>query len=168
MNVNEVTPAAAAVEAQWLGARQAWARALERLGPVAWRLGTVAVLEAAYEDPLLRQLYPYTSHCHVHFSSTTRFPYEEAVPFVMPLADGRFRVVARDPFREVGEVATAGEAVALVVAHVPRGLRLAATGLPMAEPPVDGPPVDVWRTGGPPQGLSRRRAERQEGRTSGG
>lgn len=134
MNVNEVTPAAAAAEAvetQWRGTREAWARRLERLGPVAWRLGTIAVLDAAHEDPILRQLYPYTSHNHVHFSSTTRFPYEVAVPFVMPLADGRFRVVRRNPSGEVDEVATAEEAVALVVAHVPPGLRLAATGLPM-------------------------------------
>ncbi|MCJ0870001.1 DUF6193 family natural product biosynthesis protein [Streptomyces sp. AP-93] len=133
MNVNEETRAAV-VEAQWLGARRAWADRLERLehlGPKVWHLGTIAVLDAAHEDPVLRQLYPYTSHCHVHFSSTTRFPYEVAVPFVIPLPDGRFRVVRRDPAGEVGEVATAGEAVDLVVAHVPPGLRLATTGLPM-------------------------------------
>lgn len=130
MNVNEGTPAAV-VEAQWLDTRRAWADRLERLGPEVSRLGTVAVLEAAHEDPLLRQLYPYTSHCHVHLSSTTRFPYEVAVPFVIPLPDGRFRVMRRDPSGEVGEVATAGEAVALVVAHAPPRLRLAATGLPM-------------------------------------
>lgn len=130
MNVNEETRAAV-VEAQWIDRRRAWAEGLERLGPKVWRLGTIAVLEAAHEHPLLRRLYPYTSHCHVHFSSTTRFPYEVAVPFVIPLPDGRFRVVRRDPFGEVGEVATAGEAVALVAAHAPPGLRLATTGLPM-------------------------------------
>ncbi|CAM5543803.1 hypothetical protein SAVIM338S_04341 [Streptomyces avidinii] len=132
--MNEVTPAVAAleaVEAQWLGARQSWARRLERLGPVSWGLGTVAVLDAAHEDPILRQLYPYTSHNHVHFSSTTRFPYEVAVPFVMPLADGRFRVVGRGLAGGSGEADTAEEAVAMVVAHVPPGLRLATTGLPM-------------------------------------
>ncbi|MFF1410259.1 DUF6193 family natural product biosynthesis protein [Streptomyces sp. NPDC058289] len=130
MNVNEETRAAV-VEAQWVDTRRAWADRLERLGPKVWRLGTIAVLEEAHEDPILRQLYPYTSHCHVHFSSTTRFPYEVAVPFVIPLPDGRFRVMRRDPSGQVGEVATAGEAVALVVAHVPPRLRLAATGLPM-------------------------------------
>ncbi|WP_405489958.1 DUF6193 family natural product biosynthesis protein [Streptomyces sp. NBC_00096] len=128
MSVNEETPAAA-VETQWLDTRRTWEDRLERLGPKVWHLGTIAVLEAAHEDPLLRQLYPYTSHCHVHFSSTTRFPYEVAVPFVIPLPDGRFRV--RDRLVEIAEVATAAEAVALVVAHAPPGLRLAATGLPM-------------------------------------
>ncbi|MET9851851.1 DUF6193 family natural product biosynthesis protein [Streptomyces sp. NPDC006450] len=130
MNVNEETRAAV-VEAQWLDTRRAWEDRLERLGSKVWHLGTIAVLEAAHEHPVLRQLYPYTSHCHVHFSSTTRFPYEVAVPFVIPLPDGRFRVVRRDPSGVVGEVDTAGEAVALVAAHVPPRLRLAATGLPM-------------------------------------
>ncbi|MFJ7266304.1 DUF6193 family natural product biosynthesis protein [Streptomyces sp. NPDC099050] len=130
MNVNEETRAAV-VEAQWAGTRRAWADKLERLGSEDWRTGTIAVLEAAYEDPILRQLYPYTSHGHVNFSSTTRFPYEVAVPFVIPLPDGRFRVMRRDPSAEVGEVATAGEAVTLVVTNVPPRLRLAATGLPM-------------------------------------
>lgn len=128
MNVNEETRAAV-VEAQWLGVRQACAQRLERLGPGAVQLGTLAVLEAAHEDPVLRQMYPYTSHAHVHFSSTTRFPYEVALPFVMPLADGRFRVRGRHA--EIAEADTAAEAVAVVVAHVPAGLRLAATGLPM-------------------------------------
>ncbi|MCP3760198.1 DUF6193 family natural product biosynthesis protein [Streptomyces sp. NPDC056773] len=130
MNVNEGTRAAV-VEEQWLDRRRAWADTLERLGPGVARLGTLAVLEAAHEDPVLRQLYPYTNHGHVHFSSTTRFPYEVAVPVVIPLPDGRFRVVRRDPTAEVGEAASAREAVALVAAHVPPRLRLAATGLPM-------------------------------------
>ncbi|MCX4780374.1 DUF6193 family natural product biosynthesis protein [Streptomyces sp. NBC_01264] len=130
MNVNEETRAAV-VEAQWTDRRRVWADSLERRGPTVSSLGTLAVLEAAHEDPLLRRLYPYTSHGHVHFSSTTRFPYEEAVPFVIPLPDGRFRVRRRDPSGEVGEADTAGEAVALVVAHAPPRLRLAATGLPM-------------------------------------
>ncbi|MFD5147994.1 DUF6193 family natural product biosynthesis protein [Streptomyces sp. NPDC058401] len=130
MNVNEETRAAV-VEAQWIDRRRVWADSLERRGPTVPCLGTLAVLETAHADPLLRQLYPYTSHGHVHFSSTTRFPYEVAVPFVIPLPDGRFRVMRRDPSGQIGEVATAGEAVALVVAHVPPRLRLAATGLPM-------------------------------------
>ncbi|MFD6984338.1 DUF6193 family natural product biosynthesis protein, partial [Streptomyces sp. NPDC059956] len=91
MNVNEEIRSAV-VEAQWIDRRRTWEDNLERLGPEVWRLGTIAVLEAAHAHPLLRQLYPYTSHCHVHFSSTTRFPYEVAVPFVIPLPDGRFRV----------------------------------------------------------------------------
>lgn len=130
MNVNEEIRSAV-VEAQWIDRRRTWEDGLERLGPEVWRLGTIAVLEAAHAHPLLRRLYPYTSHCHVHFSSTTRFPYEVAVPYVIPLPDGRFRVVRRDPAGEVGEVATAGEAVALVAAHAPHDLRLATTGLPM-------------------------------------
>lgn len=128
--MNEGTHAAV-VEAQWLDRLRAWEDSVERLGPKPGRLGTGAVLEAAYEDPILRRLYPYTSHGQVHFSSTTRFPYEVAVPFVIPLPDGRFRVVRRDPSGEIGEVPSAREAVALVVAHVPPRLRLAATGLPM-------------------------------------
>ncbi|WP_420718122.1 DUF6193 family natural product biosynthesis protein [Streptomyces sp. H34-S4] len=85
---------------------------------------------------MLRQLFPYTSHWNVKLSSTTAFPYEGAVPAVMQLPGGRFRVMGGDPFRVIGERGSAEEAVALVAAHLPPGLRMATTGLPMGDEPM--------------------------------
>ncbi|MGW7313991.1 DUF6193 family natural product biosynthesis protein [Streptomyces sp. NPDC054854] len=87
----------------------------------------VPLLEAAYAEPLLRQLHPFTSHHSLNLSSCTEFPYLVRVPAVDPLPDGRFRVRLARSNGVLGWADTAEEAVALVAAHVPPGLGPAVT-----------------------------------------
>lgn len=72
----------------------------------------------AFQQPRLRELLPYTSHWNLHFSRTVTYPYSPEFPTVVPLDDGRYRVVGADR-RELGTADAAG-AVALVVAALPR------------------------------------------------
>ncbi|MFF3015135.1 DUF6193 family natural product biosynthesis protein [Streptomyces sp. NPDC057939] len=87
----------------------------------------VPLLEAAYAEPRLRQLYPFTSHHSLNLSSCTQFPYVVRVPAVDPLPDGRFRVRLARSGGVFGWADTAEEAVALVAAHIPPGLGPAVT-----------------------------------------
>ncbi|GCD92552.1 hypothetical protein EHYA_00190 [Embleya hyalina] len=89
---------------------------------------TVELLEAAAAEPALRQLFPFTSHWNLHFSSCTQFPYVVRVPFVEPLRDGRFRIRERGTGTEFDEVDSAAEAVAVVLAHAPADLGPAVAG----------------------------------------
>lgn len=87
----------------------------------------VPLLEAAYAEPRLRQLHPFTSHHSLNLSSCTEFPYLVQVPAVDPLPDGRFRVRLARSAGVLGWADTAEEAVALVAAHIPPGLGPAVT-----------------------------------------
>ncbi|MET9608946.1 DUF6193 family natural product biosynthesis protein [Streptomyces sp. NPDC006512] len=82
----------------------------------------VPLLEAAYAQPSLRVLHPFTSHHSLNLSSCTEFPYLVQVPAVDPLPDGRFRVRLPRSAGVIALVDTAEEAVALVVEHMPPGL----------------------------------------------
>ncbi|MFE9463878.1 DUF6193 family natural product biosynthesis protein [Streptomyces virginiae] len=82
----------------------------------------VPLLEAAYAHPRLRRLFPFTSHYSLNLSSCTEHPYLVQVPSVDPMADGRFRVRSVRSAHVIGWADTAGEAVALVAAHIPPGL----------------------------------------------
>ncbi|WP_371617397.1 DUF6193 family natural product biosynthesis protein [Streptomyces sp. NBC_00454] len=125
---------AAEVEARWLSLRLAWEWYRSVHGAGVGRRGTIALMEAAMADPVLRQFYPHTSHYNLHFSSTTERIYPKVAPYVMPLGDGRFRVLGANPPVDE-EVDTAEEAVALVVARLAPGTPLAATGRPWDAPP---------------------------------
>ncbi|MEU4358660.1 DUF6193 family natural product biosynthesis protein [Streptomyces virginiae] len=82
----------------------------------------VPLLEAAYAHPRLRRLFPFTSHYSLNLSSCTEHPCLVQVPSVDPMADGRFRVRSVRSAHVIGWADTAGEAVALVAAHIPPGL----------------------------------------------
>jgi hypothetical protein len=90
-----------------------------------------ALIEAAYAEPKLRQLYPYTSHWSLRFSTTTGFRFSpDAVCLEAVYADRRRYRVRADwhDAAVLGETATAEEAVSLAVSHLPAGLGPAVAG----------------------------------------
>ncbi|MFE3205354.1 DUF6193 family natural product biosynthesis protein [Embleya sp. NPDC059237] len=138
MNSNPSDPAAVraresaeVVEAQWQRVSRSWAsrrlrHEIDR--PDGSYPRTVELLEAAGAEPALRQLFPFTSHYNLHFSSCTHFPYVVRVPFVEPLQHGRFRIRERGTGDVFDEVGSAREAVAVLLAHAPADLGPAVAG----------------------------------------
>ncbi|MGW9210982.1 DUF6193 family natural product biosynthesis protein [Embleya sp. NPDC055664] len=121
---------AAAVEVKWQRLMLSWQWMRERheiLRPTRPYPGIVPLLEAAFAEPGLRQLFPFTSHHTLCFSSSTEYPYVPRVPCVDPLSDGRFRVRRPRSSTVIGFADTAEEAVALVTAHFPAALEPAGT-----------------------------------------
>ncbi|MFE2867153.1 DUF6193 family natural product biosynthesis protein [Embleya sp. NPDC059259] len=116
---------AAAVEVKWQQLILSWQWMRERheiLRPMRPYPGIVPLLEAAFAQPGLRQLFPFTSHHTLCFSSCTGYPYVLRVPCVDPHSDGRFRVRRPRSSIVIGYTDTAKEAVALVTANFPAGL----------------------------------------------
>ncbi|WP_433319542.1 DUF6193 family natural product biosynthesis protein [Micromonospora sp. CA-269861] len=86
-----------------------------------------ALIEAAYNEPRLRQLYPYTSHSVLNFSTTTGYPFSPSPVSLGALGShSNFRVWARSDL--LCETATATEAVAVAVAHLSADLGPAVAG----------------------------------------
>ncbi|WP_226900672.1 DUF6193 family natural product biosynthesis protein [Nonomuraea phyllanthi] len=73
-------------------------------------------------EPTLRQLYPFTSHFRLCFSSRASHPWSVRAPSIEPLRDGRFRVLHPRSPEVIGVTDTADAAVALAVANLPAGL----------------------------------------------
>ncbi|MBD0742426.1 hypothetical protein BG418_13175 [Streptomyces sp. CBMA152] len=82
----------------------------------------------AAAEPKLRQLYPFTSHWSLHFTTCTGFPYAWDVPFVDPLRDGRYRVCGPSRGTVIGEADTVAAAIAMVVAALPANCGPAVAG----------------------------------------
>ncbi|MER0241138.1 DUF6193 family natural product biosynthesis protein [Streptomyces sp. HSW2009] len=129
---HEVGPAEA-VSVQWGLLCDDLRRQAGRLEPARQ---TLALAEVAAEEPKLRQLYPFTSHWSLHFSTCTGFPYAWDVPFVDLLKDGRYRVCGPARGTVVGEADTAEQAIALVLAGLPAdcGPAVAGTAGDVAQP----------------------------------
>ncbi|WP_208646737.1 DUF6193 family natural product biosynthesis protein [Micromonospora noduli] len=86
-----------------------------------------ALIEAAYDEPRLRQLYPYMSHSVLNFSTTTGYPFSPSPVSLGALGShSNFRVWGRSEV--LGETATAAEAVAVAVSHFPADLGPAVAG----------------------------------------
>ena len=67
--------------------------------------------------PLLRQLFPYTSHATLCFSTCTGYPYSAEIPCIEPSEDGYvLRTLAG---QVIGRAANAQIAIELLLAHVP-------------------------------------------------
>jgi len=109
-----------------------WRQLLERLRQDADRLelarSVLALAEAAFSEPKLRQLYPFTSHWSLHFTTCTGFPFSWDVPFVDPLSAGRYLVSGPSRGISVGEADTPEGAVAMVVAGLPENCGPAVAG----------------------------------------
>ncbi|WP_405889634.1 DUF6193 family natural product biosynthesis protein [Streptomyces sp. NBC_00133] len=111
----------AVVELQWRVMREQAAEAPDFHG-----FGEL--VEAAHAERQLQQLYVFSSHWTLGFSSCTGFPFKNEVA-IAPSYDGSPYRVLKHPHADViGEVATAEEAVALAVAHLPAGLGPAVEG----------------------------------------
>jgi hypothetical protein len=93
------------------------------------------LVEAAYAEPRLRMLYPFTSHHDLHFSRCTGFPYSFDVPFIQHLPGGRYLVAGLRRGRVVGDADDPASAVALVVAGLPAGCGPAIAGTAEKLPP---------------------------------
>ncbi|MFF5809564.1 DUF6193 family natural product biosynthesis protein [Streptomyces sp. NPDC012746] len=104
----------------------AWRLTLER-SPVI-RLGDAEVAEALYAQPTLRVFFPFPSHGAFSLLTSTKDPFYEEVPRVVPSGDGLWNVVLhwsrwspQTPSRVLGSRLSAREAAALVAANVPAG-----------------------------------------------
>ena len=119
-----------AVAEQWRWLRDRWGRD-DRRPYVA------DLIEAAYAAPQLRQLYPYTSHFTLRFS-TRAGPYGDDIPCIQPWpeekvyglrqCDGyvlRNRLMGGDV---IGEADDAESAITLLLAHLPANVGPAVAG----------------------------------------
>ncbi|WP_229711826.1 DUF6193 family natural product biosynthesis protein [Streptomyces daqingensis] len=88
------------------------------------------LLEAAYGEPRLRQLFPWTGMGELHFSRCTEPRWTWDIPYIAPGAQGTYWVSG--PLRSecVGRAATVREAIALVVDRLPRDCGPAFMGTP--------------------------------------
>jgi hypothetical protein len=82
-----------------------------------------ALIEAAYAEPRLRRLYPYTSHWSLRFATRTRPSLSRDILVCVHSGHGRDYLVTMGYMGDnLGQVATAPEAVALAVRHLPEDL----------------------------------------------
>ncbi|MFC5006154.1 DUF6193 family natural product biosynthesis protein [Dactylosporangium cerinum] len=89
-----------------------------------------AMVEAAYHEPALRRLYPFTSHSTLRFAITTR-PNLSVVPVCLDAhQDNRYTVNAEFLGEILAETSTAQEAVLLAVSQLPPDLGPVELGVP--------------------------------------
>ncbi|MFI6851159.1 DUF6193 family natural product biosynthesis protein [Streptomyces sp. NPDC050416] len=93
-----------------------------------WQEAYQALIEAAYAEPALRALYPFTSHWALRFSTTTRPGLTFMGPCLTAGSDGMFGVGRGFITPDLGLFGTAREAVALAVRRLPAGLGPTALG----------------------------------------
>jgi Family of unknown function (DUF6193) len=128
---------AAVVEAGW--------RAVREDGRVRPEL-----LEAAYAEPHLRQLFPWTGMGELHFSRCTGQRWTWDIPYILPAAEGTYWVAGPLRTESVGPAATARDAVAMVVDRLPPGCGPAFVGTPEELAAYEA--VTRWRHADPTQG----------------
>jgi hypothetical protein len=103
------------------------ARSAEALVEAGWQVvrddGRVRpeLLDAAYAEPRLRRLFPWTGMGELHFSRCTEWPWTWDVPYVEPAAGGAYTVSGPSRAETVGPAATAQEAITMVVDRLPPG-----------------------------------------------
>ncbi|MDH2389357.1 DUF6193 family natural product biosynthesis protein [Streptomyces sp. HNM0663] len=86
------------------------------------------LVRAAYEQPRLRALYPWTGMWELHFSRCTEPRFTWDIPYAGPSRDGGYRVDGPSRSQHVGEAATAREAIAMVLGLLPPGCGSAFIG----------------------------------------
>ncbi|WP_068924075.1 DUF6193 family natural product biosynthesis protein [Planobispora rosea] len=85
------------------------------------------LVEAAYAEPRLRQLFPYVSHWLLRFSTTTGAPFSPDV-VCLHVGKGGYVVKASSYGPSLGETASPEEAVALAARHLPADIGPAVAG----------------------------------------
>jgi hypothetical protein len=83
---------------------------------------------AQLRSTALRQLFPYTSHTALCFSTCTGFPYSDDVPRIDPREDGGYVLRTRLMGEVIGEADNAENAIAMLLAHLPASVGPAAAG----------------------------------------
>ena len=104
-------------ESEWLSMRRQAAE-LE----YAWQGTHQALIEAAYAEPALRALYPFTSHWALRLSTTTRPHLTIVGPSLSANSDGTYGVGGGLMDNDPGVFTAAREAVAQAVRQLPSGL----------------------------------------------
>lgn len=112
-------------EGEWQGMRRE-AADLE----YDWQPAYQALIEAAYAEPALRALYPFTSHWVLRFSTSTR-PLLTVVGPCLRAGD-TFTVGTGIVTPDLGSFARPGEAVAAAVRHLPAGVGPVTLGGPLS------------------------------------
>lgn len=105
------------VRSEWLSLRQEAAEL-----DYAWRGAYQALIEAAYAEPALRALYPFTSHWALRFSTTTRPRLTVVGPHLTVTTGGAYAVGTAMTNQDVGVFTAAEEAGVSAVHHLPPGL----------------------------------------------
>ncbi|MEU8509813.1 DUF6193 family natural product biosynthesis protein [Streptomyces brevispora] len=77
------------------------------------------LLEAAYAEPRLRHLFPWTGMGELHFSRCTEWPWAWDVPYIQPAANGEYWVSGPLRSESVGPAVTPQQAVTMVVDRLP-------------------------------------------------
>ncbi|MEV5570834.1 DUF6193 family natural product biosynthesis protein [Spirillospora sp. NPDC052269] len=87
------------------------------------------LIEVAYAEPRLRELYPWTGMGELHFSRCTGKRWTWDIPYIQPTRDAYW---VSGPLRSetVGPAASAAEAVAMVVERLPANCGPAFLGTP--------------------------------------
>ncbi|SHM90642.1 hypothetical protein SAMN05216499_11654 [Actinacidiphila paucisporea] len=92
------------------------------------RYEDLELIRAAYDEPRLRALFPFTSHGSLLFSRCTGWPFSRDVSAIYPLGGGRYAVRHRGEDFSVEPSYTAKEAAAAVVARMPASWGQAIAG----------------------------------------
>ncbi|MCZ1006533.1 DUF6193 family natural product biosynthesis protein [Streptomyces lydicus] len=88
------------------------------------------LLEAAYAEPRLRQLFPWTGMGELHFSRCTEQRWTWDIPYIQPAPDGEYWVSGPLRSESVGPAATPARAIMMVVERLPPGCGPAFVGTP--------------------------------------
>ncbi|MFE7661355.1 DUF6193 family natural product biosynthesis protein [Streptomyces celluloflavus] len=88
------------------------------------------LLDAAYHEPLLRHLFPWTGMGELHFSRCTEARWTWDIPYIQAARGGGYRISGPLRHESVGPAATAEEAVAMVVERLPPNCGPAFVGTP--------------------------------------
>ena len=88
------------------------------------------LLDAAYAEPRLRQLFPWTGMGELHFSRCTEPRWTWDIPYIQPAAGRTYWVSGPLRTESIGPAATAREAVVMVVDRLPPGCGPAFVGTP--------------------------------------
>ena len=88
------------------------------------------LLEAAYAEPRLRRLFPWTGMGELHFSRCTEPRWTWDIPYIQPAAESGYRVSGPSRSETVGPAATPREAIAMVVERLPPNSGPAFVGTP--------------------------------------
>jgi hypothetical protein len=87
----------------------------------SWAPAYRSLVEAAFAEPTLRSLYPFTSHWVLRFSATTRPHLTPTGPCLTANSDGTYGVGRHFAAPDLGVFPTARGAVALAVRQLSRG-----------------------------------------------
>lgn len=109
-----------AIAEQWRILRARWSGEDPR--------SVAGIIEAAYAVPVLRRLFPFTSHGTLCFSTCTGYPYSAGIPGVAPRQGGGYLLMTGWAGKIVGEADDADDAIAVLLAHLPADVGPAVAG----------------------------------------